>query len=156
MRTFSRGRARAERVVRADRGLEFLRVLWALDHALETHSRRMKQALGVTGRERIVVRLIGSMPRASAGDVARILHLDPSSLTAVLKRLVRRGLVRRSTHPDDSRRAVLELTRRGAAVNALRTGTVEAQVKKVVARASPREVEAAAALLRGLIDSLES
>jgi len=139
-----------------DRGLEFLRVLWALNHALETHSRRMQRTMGVTGRERIVIRLVGSMPRASAGDIARTLHLDPSSLTAVLRRLVRRGLVRRSSHPADSRRAVLELTRRGHAVNALRRGTVEAHVKRVVGRAPPRELESAAALLRGLIDSLEA
>jgi len=130
-------------------------VLWALNHALETHSRRMQRTLGVTGRERIVIRLVGSTPRASAGDLARTLHVDPSSLTALLGRLVQRRLIRRSTHPDDSRRAVLELTTRGSSVNALKRGTVEAQVKKVVDRATPGEVAAAAGLLGRLIDSLE-
>lgn len=155
MRAFSRDRARAERVVGRDRGLEFLRILWALNHALETHSRRMQRTLGVTGRERIVIRLVGSMPRASAGDVSRTLHLDPSSLTAVLRRLVRRRLVRRTTDRADSRRSVLELTRRGAAVNALRAGTVEAHVKRVIGRTSPGHVEAAGAILRALIGALE-
>jgi len=54
---------------------------WAIDHGLQLTSRRMSVALGVTGLQRLVIRLVGKFPGISAGQVATILHLDPSTVT---------------------------------------------------------------------------
>jgi DNA-binding MarR family transcriptional regulator len=118
--------------------LEFMRALWALDHAFQSASKRMEARLGVTSPQRLVVRIVGRYPRLSAGEVAEILHLHPSTLTGILKRLERRGLVVRRADPGDGRRALLVLTARGRAVDALRTGTVEAAVRRVL-RTQPSE-----------------
>ena len=48
--------------------LEFMRSLWGVNHALESRSRRMKVRYGVTGPERMVVRLVGRFPGISAGE----------------------------------------------------------------------------------------
>ena len=69
--------------------LEFMRLLWAIDHGLQTRSKRMAAALGVTGPQRLVIRIVGRFPGVSAGQLARILHLDPSTLTGILRRLER-------------------------------------------------------------------
>ena len=50
---------------------------------------------------------------SGAKQVADILHLHPSSLTALLKRLERRGLVRRWPDERDRRRWLLGLTQKG-------------------------------------------
>lgn len=135
-------------------GMAFLSVLWALDHRLEMLSRRMKRSFGVTGRERFVIRVIGDRPGISAGDVAAALHVDPSTLTGTLRQLVSRDLVRRTQHPDDARRAVLELTPRGSAIDALRSGTIEARVRNVLDRTPRSKVLVAVNVLNSIAEAL--
>src|SRR5262249_46223622 len=99
--------------------LEFMRVLWAVDHGLEAASKRMEARLGVTGPQRLVLRILGRYPSASAGRLAEILHLHPSTLTGILKRLETRGLITRRVDPADGRRALFDLTARGLKVDGL-------------------------------------
>jgi DNA-binding MarR family transcriptional regulator len=150
------GAGEARRAVEGELGpvLEFMRVLWAVNHGLETMSKRMKTSIGVTGRERVVIRLVGTRPGISAGDLARILHVHPSSLTALLGRLVNRGLLLRSVHPEDGRRAVLTLTRRGRDVDRMRTGTIEARVRQALDRVATRDARTAAAVLSEIAGAL--
>ena len=42
--------------------LEFMRVVWALDHALQKTSKRMETMLGITAPQRLVVRILGRFP----------------------------------------------------------------------------------------------
>src|SRR5215475_3979360 len=87
--------------------LEFMRVVWALDHGLQTTSKRMRSLVGVTGPQRLVIRILGRLPGVSAGRLASILHVDPSTLSVVLKKLETRGLVKRRVDSGDRRRALL-------------------------------------------------
>ncbi len=135
--------------------LEFLRALWALNHALESTSRRMKARLGVTGPERMVVRLVGRHPGIPAGELARTLRVHPSTLTGLLKRLVRRGLLSRSADSSDGRRALFTLTPEGAAIDRQRRGTVEAAVTAALQSLAERDVRAAAAVLDALAAAME-
>jgi DNA-binding MarR family transcriptional regulator len=141
------------------RELQFLRALWELDHALESASRRMKKTCGVTGRERLFIRIVGQRPGVTPGELAGLLHVHPSSITALLKRLQRRRLVSRRQDAADARSYRLELTPGGERINAMQTGTIEAGVKQALARADPRDVQAATEMLtrvaRRLLDAAE-
>lgn len=134
--------------------LEFMRVLWAVNHGLESVSKRMKRSAGVSGRDRIIIRVVGSRPGTSAGDLAEVLHVDPSTLTGQLGRLVDRGLVRRTTHPDDARRAVLTLTAKGRAIDRMRSGTIEARIRTALGRVSKRDARVAADVLSEIAAAL--
>ena len=96
--------------------LQFMRLLWAIVHALQMRSKEMSKAFGVTGPQRLVLRVVGLFPGVSPGALADILHLHPSTVTGVLQRLVTQGLLRRSTDPGDRRRSVLVLTAKGVRV----------------------------------------
>jgi DNA-binding MarR family transcriptional regulator len=135
--------------------LDFMRTLWALDHALQSASKRMESRLGVTGPQRLVLRIVGRFPRISAGEAASILHLHPSTLTGILKRLGDRGLVDRRADPGDARRALLRLTARGRQLDAQRSGTVEAAVRRALARLSPRTMQAAREMADAFIEEVE-
>lgn len=119
--------------------LQFMRVLWAVVHTLQSRSKRMEQQLGVTGPQRLALRVVGLFPGISAGDLAHLLHVHPSTLTGILHRLGKQGLLARETPEGDRRRAVLRLTRRGARLNARRSGTVESAVSKTLRSLSARE-----------------
>jgi DNA-binding MarR family transcriptional regulator len=132
---------------RLGRVLEFMRLLWALDHALHSTSKWMEARLGITGPQRLVIRMIGRFPGVSAGALADLLHVHPSTLTGVLRRLTGRGAIRRTADPRDSRRALFWLTARGQGIDRLRSGTVEAAVTRALARAPARNLAAARTML---------
>jgi DNA-binding MarR family transcriptional regulator len=134
--------------------LEFMQALWAVDHELQSSSKRQEAATGVTGPQRLVIRIVGRFPGIAAGKVSEILHLHPSTLTGVLQRLEAHGLLERRPDPADGRRALLTLTEKGRAVDAARGGTVEAGVRRALAKLPPRSVAAAREVLERLVAEL--
>lgn len=133
--------------------LDFLRQLWAVDHALQSGSKRMESQLGVTGPQRLVLRIVGRFPGIGAGRVAQILHLHPSTLTGIVQRLQAHGLLQRTADPKDGRRALFTLSPRGRKLDALQSGTVEAAVERALRRL-PEKVAAAQEVLATLAEEL--
>jgi DNA-binding MarR family transcriptional regulator len=136
--------------------LQFMRLLWELEHALQKTSKRMAGTLGVTGLQRLVLRILGLFPGIAAGEIASILHVHPSTLTGVLSRLIDQGLIARSTHAGDRRRAVLALTPRGRRVNGVKKGTVEAGVQKALRDVSPQDRAIARRVLTTVCEALDA
>jgi DNA-binding MarR family transcriptional regulator len=135
--------------------LAFMQRLWALDHKLQMLSKRMRQEFGITGPQRIVIRLVGEYPGISAGKLAEELHVHPSTLTGVFRRLEADGFLIRRVDPVDSRRALFQLTAKGRKINNLRQGTVEEAVRRSLQRISPDEVASARNVLESLARDLD-
>ena len=134
--------------------LDFLRLLWAVDHGLISISKHMRRQLGVTGQQRLVVKLVGQRPGISAGALAKILHVHPSTLTGVLRRLAERGALERVRDPADTRRALFRLTDKGRKLDAIRSGTVEARVRAALASISQQDIAVASRVLARLARAL--
>ncbi len=134
--------------------VDFLRLLWAVDHGLQSASKRMAGSLGVTGPQRLVIRIVGRIPGISPGDLAEILHVHPSTLTGVLTRLVDHGLLARRGDPLDRRRMILTLTEKGRAINRSTAGTVEAGVRRTLSAMPDADLAAAERVLRRLAADL--
>jgi DNA-binding MarR family transcriptional regulator len=146
--------AEAEAVPPLGGQLEFMRLLWAIDHRLQTHSKRMASTLGVTGPQRLVIRIVGRFPGLSAGQLAAILHLDPSTLTGVLRRLVHAGLLTRRRDPRDRRRAVLGLSAAGRRLDVMADGTIESAMHRVLGRVPPRRLQVTRGVLGAIAEGL--
>jgi DNA-binding MarR family transcriptional regulator len=136
--------------------LDFMRLIWAVDHALQKASKRMKSAMGVTGPQRLVIRIVSRFPGMPAGRIAELLHVHPSTLTGVLKRLERQGLIRRRSDPRDGRRTLVGITQKGRFIDAAATGTVEAAVRRALSAASQGHIECARALLARIAGALDA
>jgi DNA-binding MarR family transcriptional regulator len=134
--------------------LQFMQLLWAVVHGVEKTSKRMTSEIGVTGPQRLVLRVVGLSPGVSAGDVAAILHVHPSTLTGVLQRLIAQRLLERTNDPGDRRRAVLRLTPRGARANAVSGGTVESAIAEALSGVSDRDRTATKRVLDRLASHL--
>jgi len=137
------------------RVLEFMRLLWALDHALQKTSKRMAATMGITGPQRLVLRIVARFPGISAGQLASILHVDPSTLTGVLGRLEHAGMIRRRPDRQDGRRALFRLTAKGRRLDGTMRRTVESAVRTVLDQVAHTELDAAKSVLRKLTESLE-
>lgn len=87
---------------------------------------------GVVGIEFAVASWLGVRDRATPTELARELGMAPTTLSAVIERLVRKRQVRRIANPEDGRSYVLELTAKGKATNArnaARLGELIARVR---------------------------
>lgn len=133
--------------VRLGKVLDFMRLLWSVDHGLQSLSKRMDARLGVTGPQRLVIRIVGRFPGISPGEVADILKVHKSTLTGVLQRLEKRGLIERKASPDDRRRSLVWLTAAGQKVDAVRSGTVEAALRRAMKKLSADQLSAAEEVL---------
>jgi MarR family transcriptional regulator, organic hydroperoxide resistance regulator len=134
--------------------LDFLRRIWRLNHAIERRSSHMQATLGVTAQQRMVIRCIGWQPGITAGALAELLSLDKGTLSAALRRLEERKLVKRVRHADDSRRVTLTLTARGRRLDVPAAESVEAVVEEFLAGAGRADVARGARVLDRLASLL--
>jgi DNA-binding MarR family transcriptional regulator len=89
-----------------------------------------------------------------AGQLAEVLHIHPSSLTGMLRRLEAAELLRRESDPFDRRRALLALTKRGQRLNDQREGTIEAVVAEALSKMSKQRVASAKTVLKAIAAAL--
>jgi DNA-binding MarR family transcriptional regulator len=135
--------------------LDFLRELWALDHALQKHSKTMGRTLGITGPQRLALRIVGRVPGLPLGQLARLLSLHPSTVTGIVRRLSERGLIARRADGADQRRSLAQITPSGLALLGRPEPTVESIVKAALRGPSEREIRAAVKVLAAVTAAFE-
>jgi DNA-binding MarR family transcriptional regulator len=135
--------------------LNFMRLLWAVDHGLQSYSKQMASTLGVTGPQRLVIRLAARFPQIAAGQLAEMLHVHPSTLTGVLQRLEARGILVREQDPADGRRALFRVTPKGRKIDQTRSGTAEAAVTQALEKLDRKDLAAAERVLAELAEQLK-
>jgi DNA-binding MarR family transcriptional regulator len=136
--------------------LDFLRMLWAVDHGMNRISKRMEAEFGVTGPQRLAIRIIGRFPWITAGSLAGVLHVHPSTLTGILRRLELRGLLERRMDSNDARRALLGLTLQGKRCDARKLGTMEAIIEQVLSQCTREQIEATSVVLARIASALQA
>lgn len=142
-------------LVQSDPALQFLQTVWKLEHALERASKRMEDELGISGPQRFALRMIGQVPAITAGELASVLHLHPSTVTGIVQRLEARKLVKRVANERDGRVAHLHLTAAGTKANAPASkGTIEKAARTTLARVPESQRKAAAALMAQFTEEL--
>lgn len=97
-----------------ERGI--IRSLRRIIRAVGLYSRELLRRRNLTTSQLAALRQIARQGRLSAGDVARGISVSQATITGVLDRLERRGLVTRTRDPEDRRRVVIELTETGREV----------------------------------------
>jgi DNA-binding MarR family transcriptional regulator len=132
---------------RLPNALAFLRLLWAIDHGLRSVSRQMHRKLGLTGPQRLVLRIASKFPDLMPSELADLLHLDRGTLTGILERLVAQQLVSREANERDGRSVLIRLTQRGRILDREVPGTIEACIQRALAALPRAQVEAAKVVL---------
>jgi DNA-binding MarR family transcriptional regulator len=153
----SRGVAQLAPREPADRlpnALAFLRLLWAIDHGLRSVSRQMHGKLGMTGPQRLVLRMVGKFPDLMPSELATLLHLDRGTLTGIVERLSSQQLLSRKANEKDGRSFLLRLTARGQLLDREVPGTVEACIQRALAALPRAKVEAAKLVLEAVAREL--
>jgi MarR family transcriptional regulator, organic hydroperoxide resistance regulator len=133
--------------------LDFMRLIWALDHRLRVESRRHKARRQLAYSQQLVLRIVGRFPSLSPGQLARLLHVDPSSVSGTIYDLSCRGLIEREPDPRDRRRLQLGLTEKGRATDVPAADGIEAVVSRTMRRLPEGRVAAAREVLESLVEA---
>jgi trehalose 6-phosphate phosphatase len=123
--------------------LGFMKELWALEQGLNRRSKAMLRRHRVSDPQRLLVRVVGRLGPISPARLARVLHIHPSSVTRLIRRLETRGVIRRTLDPAHRGRLLLELGPGGGRVERLRGGTVESAVRAALNAARSQDIAAA-------------
>lgn len=122
--------------------MEFLEPIWALNHALERLSGTMTLRVGVTVQQGIILRCLARYPGLPAGQLAELLHVDPGTVSAALRRLEHKGLVSRRRDPKDRRRSALGLTRKGRELSRVAARPAESAVERLLEHTASSDLDA--------------
>ena len=106
-------------------------------HALHLGTSTSERAVGLSSAQLFVLRQLHAVSEQSLGDLARRTRTTQSSVSEVVARLVRRGLVARERSSRDRRRAVLTLTAAGSALVAIAPETVQDRLVAGFGRLDP-------------------
>lgn len=102
----------------------------------------------------VQVRLLGILRDRQAGmlELGGHLGLDKSSMTGLVSRAEKRGLVRRSPAPHDGRAVLVSLTDQGRAVAADGEAEIGRRITELAGRLSPADRAALTSLSAALLD----
>ena len=81
--------------------------------AVDLHSRRLAEEHGLTGPQLATLQATASLGESSTGALARAVHLSGPTVTGILDRLTKRGLVDRNRNGQDRRSVTVRLTSDG-------------------------------------------
>lgn len=133
-----------------------MRLLWSIEHRLQSTSKMMGARLGITGPQRLVLKVVAQYPGISAKEVAHVVRLHPSTITGILHRLTSKGLLLRGQDPVDTRRVRLRVQPAARRFTGAASGTVESAVERALRRVDKRKVDAARDVLAAIASALES
>ena len=84
--------------------------------AIDLHSRHLLESHGVTGPQLATLQEAARIGESPVSALARNVHVSHSTMTGILDRLEKRGLVTRTRDKNDRRRVTVSVTDRGQAV----------------------------------------
>ncbi len=94
-------------------GEQVLICLRRIMQAISLHSRSLVKQVGLTGPQLIFLKTLDKAGEASAGEIAKAISLSQATVTGILERLVKRGLVNRQRSTSDKRRVLIRITSEG-------------------------------------------
>jgi DNA-binding MarR family transcriptional regulator len=94
-------------------GEQVLICLRRIMQAISLHSRSLVKQVGLTGPQLIFLKTLDKAGEVSAGEIAKAISLSQATVTGILERLVKRGLVNRQRSTSDKRRVLIRITPEG-------------------------------------------
>jgi DNA-binding MarR family transcriptional regulator len=125
-----------------------------LVHFLHNASRETERRLGVTGAQLFVLTQLRATPSLSINALAERTMTHQSTVSVVVRRLVRRKLVKKTRAADDARRVELTLTPSGAALLRRAPEPVQLQLTRAIEEFDVADRRALAVALRQLVRAL--
>jgi homoprotocatechuate degradation regulator HpaR len=132
------------------------RLLLQARESVMAHTRPSLREQGLSDQQWRVLRVLGEHGTVETGRVAREAFILGPSLTGVLARMERDGLIRRERDPADQRRTVVEATPRGLKLVARLSVSIEDHYAWMEASLGKQKLSQLYALLDEVIELEQS
>jgi DNA-binding MarR family transcriptional regulator len=124
--------------------------------ALQTYSQDVRSAYGLTGPQLWALKTLQHEGRMTVGRLAAALAVHQSSISILLDRLEKRGLVRRIRRQPDRRVVQVELTKRGAAMATDAPDAAQGRLLHALATMSAEQLRRTRRVVDRLVDAMEA
>lgn len=141
------------RVARRSEAGQAMDALRRIVRALRVGNAAMERGIGVSSAQLFALRQIARRPGQSLSDIAAATMTTQSSISEVVTRLVKRGLVARAVSKEDHRRTELEATKAGRASLASAPETTQEKLLAGFRALSPRKQQLLAGGLREWLEA---
>ena len=128
------------------------RLLLQARESVMAHTRPSLREHGLSDQQWRVLRVLGEHGTVETGRVAREAYILGPSLTGVLTRMERDGLIRRERDPADQRRTVVQATAKGRKLVETLSHTIEAHYAAMEKSLGKQKLAQLYALLDELIE----
>lgn len=81
--------------------------------AIDMNSKKLIKRVGLTGPQLVLLQEIARSGEVTAGEIARAVSLSQATVTGILERLEKRGLLVRQRNERDRRRIMVSITEAG-------------------------------------------
>lgn len=133
-----------------DRRLFFL--LHRAHRALFAHvNARTYEALGVSSAQLAALYYLAKHDGCSPSEIADMLDLNKSAVSAMVRRMERAGVVRRAANPRDRRATRLHVTAKGRAVHAQSLPLIRRLTSEALAGLDERQVDTVFRFLNAIV-----
>ena len=84
-----------------------------ITQSIDLNSRSLVKRVGLTGPQLVILQEVGNSGEVSVGEVARAISLSQGTVTDIVERMEKRGLVARRRSDYDRRRVLVHATESG-------------------------------------------
>ena len=81
--------------------------------AIDLNSKKLVKRVGLTGPQLVILQEISNIGKATSGEIARAVSLSQPTVTGILERMEKRGLLTRQRSRHDKRRIMVSITENG-------------------------------------------
>ena len=125
--------------------------------AVDLHSRHLAEEHGLTGPQLATLQAASRLGEASStGALARAVHLSGPTVTGILDRLAKRGLVERTRNGQDRRSVTITIARRGEEVLAAAPSLLQDRFRGELARVEDWEQTMILAMLQRIAAMMDA
>jgi MarR family transcriptional regulator, lower aerobic nicotinate degradation pathway regulator len=125
--------------------------LRTLVRALRVSGCSVERAIGISGAQLFVLQQLAGAPARSVNELAERTRTHQSSVSAVVSRLVERGLAARSPAAGDARRMEIAITRAGRALLSGAPRSAQVRMVEALERMPPAQLRALEDALAALV-----
>lgn len=125
--------------------------------AVDLHSRHLAEEHGLTGPQLATLQAASRLGEASStGALARAVHLSGPTVTGILDRLAKRGLVERARSGNDRRSVTITITPQGEEVMAAAPSLLQDRFRAELARVEEWEQTMILAMLQRIAAMMDA
>lgn len=89
---------------------EVLIAIRKIIQSIDLHSRYLVRQVGLTGPQLVILQELSKLGEVSVGELSKAISLSQATVTGILERLAKRGLITRRRSDIDRRRVLVQAT----------------------------------------------